>query len=158
MFMCKRPARHVITMKVSVIYYLEITSSWCYWAEAAWAELKRSYAHRPVEFNWEIALLDEASLPVSSAQADWFYRRSGTMARSPFMLNSGWLEPGRPEYLAPNCVASAAKDFGVNGDEVRLALAEAALRAGAKVAQWNVAARIAAQAAGLDAEALMAKA
>jgi len=145
-------------MKVNVTYYLEITSSWCYWAEPAWAEIKRGYANRPVEFNWEIALLDQAGLPVSRAQADWFYRRSGTIVRSPFMLNSGWFEPGCPEYLAPNCVAAAAKDFGVTGDVVRLALAEAALRAGAKVAQWEVSAEMAAQAAGLDSKALLAKA
>jgi len=145
-------------MKVNVTYYLEITSSWCYWAEPAWAEIKRGYANRPVEFNWEIALLDQAGLPVSRAQADWFYRRSGTIVRSPFMLNSGWFEPGCPEYLAPNCVAAAAKDFGVTGDVVRLALAEAALRAGVKVAQWEVSAEMAAQAAGLDSKALLAKA
>jgi len=145
-------------MKVNVTYYLEITSSWCYWAEPAWAELKSSYANRPVEFNWEIALLDQASLPVSRAQAEWFYRRSGTIVRSPFMLNSGWFEPGCPEYLAPNCVAAAAKDFGMTGDVVRLALAEAALRAGAKVAQWDVSVEIAAQAAALDQKTLLAKA
>jgi len=145
-------------MKVNVTYYLEITSSWCYWAEPAWSELKCRYANQPVEFNWEIALLDQASLPVSRAQADWFYRRSGTIVSSPFMLNSGWLELGCPEYLAPNCVAAAAKDFGVTGDLVRLALAEAALRGGAKVAQWEVSAEIAAQAAGLDQKTLLAKA
>ena len=145
-------------MKVNVTYYLEITSSWCYWAEPAWAEIKRGYSNWPVEFNWEIALLDQAGLPVSRAQADWFYRRSGTIVHSPFMLNSGWFEPGCPEYLAPNCVAAAAKDFGATGDVVRLALAEAALRAGAKVAQWEVSAEMAAQAAGLDSKALLAKA
>jgi len=28
---------------VKVTYYLEVISSWCYWAEPAWAELKRRY-------------------------------------------------------------------------------------------------------------------
>lgn len=94
----------------------------------------------------------------SRAQADWFYRRSGTIVRSPFMLNSGWLDPVLPEFLPPNCVAEAAKDFGVTDDRVRLALMEAAMREGKKVADWGVSAGIAAKAAGLAKSALLAKA
>ncbi len=29
-------------MKVKITYYLEVISSWCYWAEPAWAELKKT--------------------------------------------------------------------------------------------------------------------
>jgi predicted DsbA family dithiol-disulfide isomerase len=144
-------------MNVKVIYYLDVVSSWCYWAEPAWAELKR-YAKAPVEFSWEIALLDETGMSKSRAQAEWFYRRSGTIVRSPFMLNSGWLDPYLPEFLAPNCVAEAAKDFGAGDDHVRLALMEAAMREGKKVADWNVSAAVAAKAAKLDERALVAKA
>src|SRR5690242_13899448 len=93
------------TMKVT--YYLEVISSWCYWAEPAWAELKQRYAGR-VDFGWKLALMDASGLPVSCNQCEWFYRRSGTITRSPFMLNSGWFEPGQKEYLAPNLVAEAA--------------------------------------------------
>ena len=46
-------------MNVKITYYLDVVSSWCYWAEPAWAELKRRYARAPVEFGWSIALLDE---------------------------------------------------------------------------------------------------
>jgi predicted DsbA family dithiol-disulfide isomerase len=74
------------------------------------------------------------------------------------MLNSGWLDPVQPEYLAANCVAEAAKNFGVKNDVVRLALMEAAMREGQKVADWNVCVQIAAKAAPLDAETLLAKA
>ena len=77
-------------MNIKITYYLEVVSSWCYWAEPAWAELKQRYAKAPVDFHWAIALLDESSMSKSRAQADWFYRRSGTIVRSPFMLNSGW--------------------------------------------------------------------
>jgi len=41
---------------VHVTYYLEVISSWCFWAEPAWTELKRRYADR-VEFTWKIALM-----------------------------------------------------------------------------------------------------
>lgn len=145
-------------MNVKIVYYLDTVSSWCYWAEPAWAELKRRYANAPVEFGWKIALLDETGMSKSRAQAEWFYRRSGTIVRSPLMLNSGWLDPVLPEFLPPNCVAEAAKDFGVIDDRVRLALMEAAMREGKKIADWNVSAGVAAKAAGLAKSALLAKA
>ena len=37
-----------------VTYFLEVISSWCYWAEPAWAELKRKYDGK-VQFDWKIA-------------------------------------------------------------------------------------------------------
>ena len=144
-------------MNIKVTYYLDVVSSWCYWAEPAWAELKVRYAKGPVEFSWAIALLDEAGMSKSRAQADWFYRRSGTIVRSPFMLSSGWLTHSR-EYLPPNCVAEAAKDFGVADDRVRLALMEAAMREGQKTGEWDVAVAVAARVAGLDGAVLLKEA
>ena len=141
-------------MNVKVTYYLDVVSSWCYWAEPAWRELKQKYAKAPVEFNWAIALIDKPGMPRSRAQAEWFYRRSGTIMRSPFMLKSDWVT-GAKEYLAPNCVAEAAKDFGVTDDRVRLALMEAAMCAGKKVGDWDVSVAVAAWAGSLDAVALL---
>jgi predicted DsbA family dithiol-disulfide isomerase len=145
-------------MNVKITYYLDVVSSWCYWAEPAWAELKRRYATAPVEFEWHIALLDATSMSKSREQADWFYRRSGTVVQSPFMLSSGWMDPVQAEYLAPNCVAEAAKDFGVGDDRVRLALMVAALREGQSVANWNLSASIAAKATKLNKAKLLARA
>ena len=142
---------------MKITYYLEVTSSWCYWAEPAWADLKQRYAGR-AEFGWKLALMDASGLPATREQCDWFYRRSGTARHSPFMLNSAWLEPGAKEYLAPNLVAEAAKDFGVHDDRARLAIAHAALRDGKKVGQWEVSAEVAAAAAGLEASKLLARA
>jgi len=144
-------------MRISVTYYLDVISSWCFWAEPAWAELKRRY-HDKVEFQWKIALLDQKALPISREQEEWFYRRSGTIMRSPFMLSSAWYEPIRPEYLAPNCVAEAAKDFGIMDDRVRLALSYAGLREGKRFAEWEIAAEIAAKAGSLDAKELLERA
>lgn len=135
-------------MKLKITYYLDVISSWCLWAEPAWAELKERYAGE-AEFVWKIALCDADGLPVSAAQEDWFYRRSGTVMRSSFMLNSSWMEPGLKEYLAPNCIAEAGKDFGIEDDRVRLALMNAAMREGRKVARWEEAAAIGAKAANL---------
>jgi predicted DsbA family dithiol-disulfide isomerase len=142
---------------VRVTYYLEVTSSWCYWAEPGWKELKQRYAGR-VEFCWKLALMPAEAYPVSKNQCEWFYRRSGSIMRSAFMLNSGWFEPETKRYLAPNYVAEAAKDFNVSDDRVRLALAHAALREGKKVGRWEVAAAVAAEAGNLDAVKLLTRA
>jgi predicted DsbA family dithiol-disulfide isomerase len=142
---------------VQVTYYLEVSSSWCYWAEPAWAELKKQYAGR-VEFGWKIAQMAPEGYPVSKNQCEWFYRRSGSVMRSPFMLNPGWFEPEIKQYLVPNYVAEAARDFGVTDDRVRLAIAHAAMREGKKVGRWEVAIAAAAEAAGLNPDKLLARA
>jgi predicted DsbA family dithiol-disulfide isomerase len=144
-------------MRITAIYYLDVISSWCFWTEPTWAELKKRYNGK-LEFQWKIALLDKTGLPTSREQEEWFYRRSGTIMRSPFMLSSEWFQPGQPEYLAPNCVAEAAKDFGIADDRVRLALAHAGLREGKKFADWRVAAEIGARAANVDVEKLLDRA
>ena len=87
-----------------------------------WKELKDRYAGR-VDFEWRIALMDASGFPKSREQAEWFYRRSGMLMRSPFMLKPGWFEPNLQECLAPNLVAEAARDLGATDDRVRLALA-----------------------------------
>ena len=144
-------------MNVKIVYYVEVISSWCHWAEPAWAELKRRYSQQ-VEFDWRIALLGAYALPTSAAQEDWFYRRSGSVVSSPYMLNSGWLETGLKEYFAPNCTALAARDFGITDDRVRLALAHAAVREGRKVGRWEESAAVAAAVGGLDEKQLLARA
>lgn len=129
--------------RMKVTYYLEVISSWCYWAEPTWAELQKRYAGR-VEFEWKIALMRQEDYPVSREQCDWFYRRSGMLMKSPFMLNSGWLEPWREGlFPAASYVAEAGKDFGITGDELRLALAHAADREGLKVASMGPAIEVA---------------
>jgi len=142
---------------MKITYYLEVTSSWCFWAEPAWAELKQRYAGK-VEFGWKIAQMPAAAYPQSTSQADWFYRRSGVIMRSPFMLRSDWFDPEVKEYLTPNCVAEAAKDFGVTDDRVRLVISHAAMREGKKVGQWKVAIAVAAKAGRLNAAKLLARA
>jgi len=147
---------------MKVTYYLEVLSSWCTWVEPTWAELKTRYAARGVEFEWKIALMKPEEFPASRAQCDWFYQRSGgTVMHSPFKLNSGWFEEGRKGvYHAPNLVAEAAKDFGFSGDEIRLALAHAAVREGKKIGDLATAVAVAAKAGGkkLDAKKLRARA
>jgi predicted DsbA family dithiol-disulfide isomerase len=144
-------------MKMKVTIYLDVISSWCFWAQPAWEELKKRYADR-VDFAWKIALMDASGFPKSIEQAEWYYRRSGMMMRSPFMLKPGWFEPNLQECLAPNLVAEAARDFGITDDRVRMALANATEREGLKTGQWNLAAEIGARAATLDKTKLLQRA
>ena len=142
---------------VKVTYYLEVISSWCYWAEPTWAELKRRYDGK-VEFGWRIAQMQTEAYPRSKSQCEWFYRRSGSIMRSPFMLNADWFEPELKQYLIPNYVAEAARDLGVTDDRARLAIAHAAVREGQKAGRWDVAVGVAAKEGGLEKAKLLARA
>jgi predicted DsbA family dithiol-disulfide isomerase len=144
-------------MKLKVTIYLDVISSWCFWAQPAWEELKKRYADR-VAFEWKIALMDATGFPKSIEQAEWYYRRSGLMMRSPFMLKPGWFEPDLKECLAPNLVAEAARDLGVTDDRVRLALASATEREGLHTNDWELAAEIGAKACGFDKTKLLERA
>ena len=140
-------------MQVRVTYYLEVLSSWCFWAEPAWADLKRRYGDR-VEFGWKIALMEPEAYPKSQSQCEWFYRRSGSIVRSQVMLNSGWLEPALGNHPVPSHVAEAAKDLGIADDRVRLALARAALLEGRKIGRLDESLKAALEGAHLDGEEL----
>ncbi|MBP6506672.1 MAG: disulfide bond formation protein DsbA [Opitutaceae bacterium] len=144
---------------VTLTYYLEIFSSWCLWAEPTWSELKARYAGR-IDFQWKIALMSPADFPASREQCDWFYRRSGgTVMHSPFMLHSGWVEARRKgHYEAAGLVAEAGRDFGFDGDELRLALVQAGLREGQKIGDMAIAVAVAAKAGRLNAKKLRAAA
>jgi len=143
---------------MKITYYLEILSSWCHWAEPTWAELKARYAGR-AEFAWKIALMNPGDFPVSREQEEWFFRRSGTIMRSPYMLDPGWFEPERKGlYLAQDFVAEAGRDFGFTDDRLRLALAHAALREGRKIGDLAEAIAVAAKATRLDGEKLWERA
>lgn len=143
---------------MKVTYYLEILSSWCHWAEPAWDELKRRYGGR-VAFDWRIALMNPADFPVSRSQCDWFYRRSGTIRRSPYMLNSGWFDASlKGDYVAPNLVAEACRELGFADDKLRRTLSHAALREGRPIGRMVEAAAIASAATGLDAATIESRA
>lgn len=132
---------------MKITYFLEVCSSWCYWAQPAWEELQRRYAGR-VAFQWKIAQMPARDYPAS---LDWFYRRSGMIMRSPFMLNPAWFDPAQISegvIVAPNRVAEAARDFGFTGDEIRLAIAHAAEREGKRVLDLDIAVAVAVAAGG----------
>jgi predicted DsbA family dithiol-disulfide isomerase len=134
---------------VTVTYYLDVTSSWCFWSEPTWIELREQY-HEAVHFEWKIAAIDPETYTTRAAQ-EWFYRRSGTITRSPVVLSAAWMEPvGLGSYDVPNRVAQAAKAMGKTDDSVRLAIAQAGLIEGRRIREMDVAIDIAAVVSGLD--------
>jgi predicted DsbA family dithiol-disulfide isomerase len=146
---------------MKVTYYLEVLSSWCYWAEPTWAELKARYEARGVEFDWKIALMKPEDFPATAKQYEWFLQRSGnSVMRSPFMLNPGWLDAPvtAANYPAASAVAEAARSLGAKGDAVRLALAHAGEREGRKMGRIAEAVKVAAKVAKLDPKKLRARA
>ncbi len=143
---------------MKVTYYLEVLSSWCYWAEPTWAELKARYAGR-AEFDWKIALMRREDFPVSREQCEWFYRRSGMIMRSPVMLNPGWMEKGpNATYTGADLVAEACKDFGFTDDTIRLALSHASEIEGRKIGRMEEAVDVAASESGLQPRKLRTRA
>lgn len=128
---------------MQVTYYLEVTSSWCFWAEPVWAELKRRYAGR-VAFDWKIAKMKPADFPSSHRQYDWFLRRSAAITGADFVPSSVYYDvPTAGGYPAASAVAEGARSLGLTGDEVRCALSAAAYRDGRKIGRIDVAIDIA---------------
>jgi len=93
-------------------------------------------------------------MPNSQAEEEWYYRRSGTIMRSPYRLNAHWFVPGLQEYLAPNAVAEAARSMGVTDDSVRIVIARAGMIEGLKFAEWEVAVQAAVRGCSLNAGTL----
>src|SRR4051812_30117172 len=144
-------------MRITVTNYLEVVSSWCFWAAPMWAELQHRYAGR-VAFTWKIALMVASGFPKTREQCEWYYRRSVMMRRSPFMLKPGWFKPDMQECLTPNLIAEAARDLGATDDRVWFAVANATVRHGIQTCDWYAAAEVAADASGLDKGKLLERA
>jgi predicted DsbA family dithiol-disulfide isomerase len=144
-------------MRLTITNYLDVISSWCFWAVPVWEELRERYGDR-VDFNWKIALMDKTGLPSTRKQMEWFYRRSGMLMRSPVMLRTNWHDEDREEYPEPNCVAEAARELGVSDDRVWKALMKAELLEGKKISEWETAAEIGASAGGLEKDKLLERA
>ena len=144
-------------LRLTITNYLDVISSWCFWATPAWQELRERYADQ-ADFQWKIALMDKTGLPPTHESMDWYYRRSGMLMRSPVKLQSGWHTIGREEYPEPNCVAEAARALGVEDDRVWIALSRAELIEGKKISEWETAAHIGAEAGGLNQAKLLERA
>ena len=62
-------------MKLKITHYLDV--AFLVLLASGVAALKDRYAGR--DFEWKIALMDAAGLPISREQLAWFYRRATIM-------------------------------------------------------------------------------
>ena len=155
MLVCYGPFVRDPAVFMKVTYFIEILSSWCHWTEPAWDALRKRYAGKGVAFEWRIALMDARDFPKTRAECDWYYQRSGTITRSTRMLNSAWLEPARNgEYVAPNLVAEAGRDFGCVDDSLRRGLTEAAMFDGRPIGDMAEAVAVGAEITGIKPDEL----
>jgi predicted DsbA family dithiol-disulfide isomerase len=137
---------------VKMIYYLDILSSWCFFAEDAIAKIKSRFG-ADLEYEWRIAALrDGKPLGYSPEVLGWYYKRSQTLSGT--LLNVAWIESESDSTWWPNVAAEAARSLGQTDDKVRLALSRAGMVEGQHVHHRDVAERVAAAASGLDSGAL----
>jgi predicted DsbA family dithiol-disulfide isomerase len=137
---------------VKMIYYMDILSSWCFFAEGPLAKLKSRFGS-DLEYEWRIAALrDGKPLGYSPEVLGWYYKRSHTLSGT--LLNVAWIESESDGTWWPNVAAEAARSLGHTDDTVRLALAKAGMVEGQHVHHRDVAERVAAAASGLDPSSL----
>jgi predicted DsbA family dithiol-disulfide isomerase len=138
---------------VTMIYYLDVMSSWCTYSEPAVAEVRKRFAG-DLAFEWRIAAVKDGQPQGYTQEAmAWWYERSGSMTG--MKLNAAWLSSPEGTWW-PNLAAEAARSLGHTDDTVRLALARAALFDGRPIQQRDIAEEVATRAAGLSAERLRA--
>ena len=136
---------------MQLIYYMDVLSSWCYYAEPAIRRVRETFGDR-LRYEWRIAWIDGgATVNYKPGQLAWFYRRSGSISGT--RLNPVWSKSSDASRWA-NIAAQAARTLGCTDDRVRLALAKSGMIDGMQVSQREVAAAVAAQAGGLDEKAL----
>jgi len=135
---------------VKLFYYLDVMSSWCFYAEPHLERLRAKYGTR-LSYDWRISLVRD--LPVGREQVDWYYKRSGSV--SGMHLNPDWCQ-GSYTSLDANLAAEAARELGFNDDRARLALARAALVQGMPVYHKAIAADVVAAVTGVEPEKILA--
>ncbi len=137
---------------VKLIHYLDVMSSWCYYAEPAVERLRRKYGSK-LAYEWRISLV--ADRPASRAQVEWFYKRSGSISGT--HLNPSWFAGAYPDWDFPNLAAEAARELGFSDDRVRLALSHAALIDGVPLYERREAAKVVAAVTGVDTDKILAQ-
>lgn len=140
---------------VKLVYYLDVMSSWCFYAEPALEAVRRVFG-ASLDYEWRIAwLANGGAWRYTPKQLAWYYRRSESI--SGVTLNPAHIQSTADGSRWPDLAAEAARALGATGDVVRHALAHAALIDGRHVEERDVALSIAAEAGGLDGAALAAK-
>lgn len=129
---------------VRVIYYFDVISQWCYFADITLDRMQERYGDR-LTIDWKIALVNDGKPFSSRIEAmAWVYDRS--KAISGIETNAGWRRPN-DETLWVNVAAEAARLLG--HPEARRELARAALIDGTSIGSYESALDVACSATGI---------
>lgn len=110
---------------VTMIYYVDVLSSWCYVADRALERVREKYADE-LHFEWRIAqLFGGGPLPYTCEQLAWYYGR--TAKATGVQLDAWWHQDAADTTLHANLAAEAVRSLGIGGDAVRRGLAHAAM-------------------------------
>ena len=139
--------------RVEMTYYVDALSSWCLIAEDAIARVRSEFGDA-LSFEWRIAQLREP-FGYTQEQLAWYYRRTHSLTG--VQLNAAWLTSTADGSVQANRAAEAARSLGCSDDRARLAIARGAMLDGKRTCEADVAAEVAAAAAGLDRTALRKK-
>jgi predicted DsbA family dithiol-disulfide isomerase len=137
-----------------LLFYLDVLSLWCAYAEESLQELLPAWEGR-LAFDWRIALIrGREPLGYRREEQAWFYRRAAYVTGK--ALNPTWLAGPETGTLYANLACEAARRLGHGGHEVRRALMRAAMVDGQPTAEAEVAAAVAAAASGLGVDEVLA--
>lgn len=141
-------------MRVDI--YLSTLSSWCYVAGPAIERMRVNYGSR-IEIEWHIARLDgDEALGYTPKTLAWYYERTHHVTG--VHLSSEWIADEKTGSLEADLVTEAARDLGIRDDRVWTAIAKACLAEGKHAAGIEAASAVAAEACGLAAGTIAARA
>lgn len=134
------------------VYYLDVMSQWCMFADRAVAQLLAKYRDE-LQVDYRIAPVKEGEpLGYNRTALQWMYRRSESI--SGIATVATWIEDEHTSSFAINAACLAAIHLGADVMTVREAIQQAALHEGRLLGRKDEAIAVVATAAGLDATTL----
>ena len=137
--------------------YLDVISSWCFWATPAWQELRERYSD-PVDFQWKIALMDKTG---SAADAGTHGMVLPTQRDADAFAGEVERQLGRARrhrISGAELRGGSRARFGIEDDRVWMALSRAELLEGKRSAHWEFRAEVGARPPELDRDQLLERA
>lgn len=133
---------------LSLTYYVDVLSSWCFVAERSLASLRDELGDR-LALDWRLAFLfNGGPMGYSPQLGAWQYKRLESVTG--VRLNPAWRESANDTTWWANLATEAARGLGVCDDRVRLAISRAAMVEGRHVGRRDEAVAVAVAASALS--------
>ena len=133
---------------LTLTYYLDVLSSWCFVAEQALGAVRKQFGER-LALDWRLAFLfNGGPMGYSPQLGAWQYKRLETVTG--VRLDPAWRESANDTTWWANLATEAARSLGVSDDRVRHALSRAAMVDGRHVGRRDEAVAVAVESSGLN--------